>query len=172
MLPATVKAVLDWFTAKTDQRQAAPKLRDERRELIAKWRTGLAESHTAYWQWLVANYKEAPSRTIIVSPLPDPTGFLVGVPFDALLTGVAAPIITAMSVRASDARKADQQRQMHALKAEQEEKMQARKEQRQDKLREQEILSTAAMDFVEASTEILVVSVDKGIFNNVDCSAR
>jgi hypothetical protein len=95
-------------------------------------------------------------------------GFWWGVPLGAIVTGVVAPIITARSVRASDARKAEQERQVLALKAEQEEKMQARKEEREDKLREQESLYTAAMDFVEVSTDILVTSIDiKGIFHSM-----
>jgi Tfp pilus assembly protein PilV len=92
--------------------------------------------------------------------------FWVGVPLGALVTGVVAPIITARSVRASDRRKAEQEQRLQALKAEQEEKMQARKEEREDKLREQESLYTAAMEFVEVSTDILVTAIDiKGIFN-------
>jgi hypothetical protein len=55
-------------------------------------------------------------------------GFWWGVPLGAVVTGVVAPIITARSVRASDARKAEQEREMLALKAEQDEKSQARKE--------------------------------------------
>lgn len=86
----------------------------------------------------------------------------------ALITGVVAPLITARSVRASDARKAEQERAMLALKAEQDEKMQARKEEREDKLREHESLYTAAMDFVEVSTDILVTAIDmKGVFNTM-----
>ncbi|MEX3757646.1 hypothetical protein ABFW00_17680 [Mycobacteroides abscessus] len=45
-------------------------------------------------------------------------GFWWGVPLGVVVTGVVAPIITARSVRASDKRKADQEREMLALKAE------------------------------------------------------
>jgi hypothetical protein len=94
--------------------------------------------------------------------------FWAGVPLGALVTGVIAPIITARSVRASDGRKAEQERQILALKAEQDEKAQARKDEREDKLREQGSLYTAAMEFVEVSTDILVTAIDiKGIFNTM-----
>jgi hypothetical protein len=56
---------------------------------------------------------------------------------------------TYFSTRASDRRKVKQ-----------EEKMQARKDEREDKLREQESLYTAAMEFVEVSTDILVTTID------------
>ena len=95
-------------------------------------------------------------------------GFWWGVPLGALVTGVVAPVITARSVRASDRRKAEQEERIHALKVEQEEKIQARKDEREDKLREQESLYSAAMEFVEVSTDILVTAIDiKGIFNTM-----
>jgi hypothetical protein len=47
-------------------------------------------------------------------------GFWWGVPPGAVVTGVVAPIITARSVRASDKRKADQERAMDDRKAERE----------------------------------------------------
>jgi hypothetical protein len=72
-----------------------------------------------------------------------------------LIVGGLGSFTTYFSTRASDRRKAKQ-----------EEKMQTRKEEREDKLREQESLYTAAMDFVEVSTDILVTSIDmKGVFN-------
>ncbi|MUM21916.1 hypothetical protein FZI91_09400 [Mycobacterium sp. CBMA271] len=82
------------------------------------------------------------------------------------MAGTIGPYITARSVRASDKRKADQEREMLTLKAAQDEKTQARKEEREDKLREHESLYTAAMDFVEVSTGILITAIDmKGVFN-------
>jgi hypothetical protein len=93
-------------------------------------------------------------------------GFWWGVPLGAVVTGVVAPIITARSVRASDARKAEQEREMLALKAEQDEKAQVRKEAREDKLRDQQNLHTAAMEFVEVSSDILMTTIDiKGTWN-------
>lgn len=84
----------------------------------------------------------------------------------SLVTSVVAPLITARSVRASDKRKADQEREMLALKAEQDEKAQARKEAREDKLRDQQNLQTAAMEFVEVASDILVTTIDiKGTWN-------
>lgn len=93
-------------------------------------------------------------------------GFWWGVPLGAVVTGVVAPIITARSVRASDKRKAGQEREMLALKAEQDEKAQMRKEAREDKLRDQQNLHTAAMEFVEVSSDILMTAIDiKGMWN-------
>ncbi|HME17089.1 MAG TPA: hypothetical protein VKG83_16895 [Mycobacterium sp.] len=67
--PATVKAFLDWRTAKADrEHQQTFKLRDERRELIDKWRSRLAQSHADYRRWLVEKYKDVPPRTTIVEP--------------------------------------------------------------------------------------------------------
>lgn len=63
--PATVKAILDWRAAKADR---TLKLRDERRELIDKWRSGLEQAHTEYRQWRQEKYKDAPDRTVIVRP--------------------------------------------------------------------------------------------------------
>jgi hypothetical protein len=71
------------------------------------------------------------------------------------VTAVIAPIITARSVRASDRRKFAQ-----------EEKVLDRKEEREDKLRDRQDLHTAAMEFVEVSSDILVTTIDmKGTFN-------
>jgi hypothetical protein len=68
--PATVKAFLDWRTAKTDrEHQQTLKLRDEHRELIAQWRSGLAQAHTEYRRWLVETHKDVPPRTVVVRPL-------------------------------------------------------------------------------------------------------
>ncbi len=93
-------------------------------------------------------------------------GFWWGVPLGAIVTGVVAPIITARSVHASDKRKAEQEREMLALKAEQDEKAQVRKEVREDKLRDQQNLHTAAMEFVEVSSDILMTTIDiKGLWN-------
>jgi len=67
--PATVKAILDWRTAKADRaHQETLKLRDERRALIDKWRSGLEQAHTEYRQWMQEKYKDAPARTVIVRP--------------------------------------------------------------------------------------------------------
>lgn len=72
-----------------------------------------------------------------------------------LIVGGLGSFTTYFSTRASDRRKAKQ-----------EEKMQTRKEEREDKLREQQSLYTAAMDFVEVCSDILVTSIDmKGVFN-------
>jgi hypothetical protein len=72
-----------------------------------------------------------------------------------LVVGGLGSFTTYFSTRASDRRKAKQ-----------EERMQTRKEEREDKLRDQESLYTAAMDFVEVSTDILVTTIDmKGVFN-------
>jgi hypothetical protein len=90
-------------------------------------------------------------------------GFWWGVPLGA---GVFAPAIAALSTRASDKRKADQEREMLAIKAEHEEKMQTRKEDREDKLRDQQNLQTAGMEFVEVSSDILMTTIDiKGLWN-------
>ena len=73
------------------------------------------------------------------------------------MIGLAGPIIAARRSRKSD-----------QFKAEQEDKMQTRKEEREDKLREQESLYTAAMDFMEVSTDLLVTSIGmKGVFNAI-----
>lgn len=93
-------------------------------------------------------------------------GFWWGVPLGAVVTGVVAPIITTWSVRASDKRKADQEREMLALKAEQDEKAQMRKDAREGKLRDQPSLHTAAMEFVEVSSDILMTTIEvKGIWS-------
>jgi hypothetical protein len=53
-------------------------------------------------------------------------------------------------------------------KAAQEDKMQARKEEREDKLRNEEILYSAAMEFSDVASDILMNSVDiKGAFNSI-----
>jgi hypothetical protein len=67
--PVAIKAVFDWFAAKAERdNQQAVKLRDEHRKLISDWRSGLAASHAMHQRWLVAKYKNVPSRTIIVPP--------------------------------------------------------------------------------------------------------
>jgi predicted metal-dependent hydrolase len=72
-----------------------------------------------------------------------------------LVVGGLGSFTTYFSTRASDRRMAKQ-----------EEKMQARHDEREDKLRQQESLYTAAMEFVEVSTDILVTTIDiKGVFN-------
>jgi hypothetical protein len=67
--PSVVKGALDWRTSKADREdQNALKLREERRDLIDKWRSGLAESHATYQRWLIEKYKDVPPRTVIVEP--------------------------------------------------------------------------------------------------------
>ena len=95
-------------------------------------------------------------------------GFWWGVPLGALVTGVVAPIITARSVRASDARKADQEREMLALKAEQDEKSQARKEAREDQESNRKTIRETATAFGEVCSAILEKAMDnKSVFNAV-----
>ena len=79
--------------------------------------------------------------------------FLTG----SFVSGLLGAGISYLSTHDSDRRKAKQ-----------EEKMQTRKEEREDRLREQERLYTAAMDFMEVSTDMLVTSIDmKGVFNAI-----
>lgn len=67
--PSGAKAILDWRSAKADrEHQQTLKLRDERRELIEKWRSVLAESHAEYRRWLIEKYKDVPPRTVVVEP--------------------------------------------------------------------------------------------------------
>lgn len=95
-------------------------------------------------------------------------GFWWGVPLGAFVTGVVAPIITARSVRASDKRKADQEREMLALKAEQDEKAQTRKEAREDQESSRKIVRETATAFGEVCSAILEKAIDnKSVFNAV-----
>lgn len=95
-------------------------------------------------------------------------GFWWGVPLGAFVTGVIAPIITARSVRASDKRKADQEREMLALKAEQDEKAQARKEVREDQESNRKIIRETATAFGEVCSAILEKAMDnRSVFNAV-----
>ncbi|BDB40153.1 hypothetical protein Mkiyose1665_53220 [Mycobacterium kiyosense] len=95
-------------------------------------------------------------------------GFWWGVPLGAVVTGVIAPLITARSVRASDARKATQEREMLALKAEQDEKAQVRKEAREDQESNRKIIRETATAFGEVCSAILEKAMDnKSIFNAV-----
>lgn len=95
-------------------------------------------------------------------------GFWWGVPLGAVVTGVIAPIITARSVRASDKRKADQEREMLALKAQQDEKAQARKEAREDQESNRKIIRETATAFGEVCSAILEKAMDnKSVFNAV-----
>lgn len=77
--------------------------------------------------------------------------FLTG----SFVSGLLGAGIGYVSTRSSDKRKFKQ-----------EEKMQTRKEDREDKLRDQQNLHTAAMEFVEVSSDILVSTIDiKGMWN-------
>jgi hypothetical protein len=84
-------------------------------------------------------------------------GFWWGVPLGAIVTGVVAPIITARSVRASDARKATQERAMDDRKAE-----------REDLRSNRQILREAANAFSEVCSSVFEKAIDsKGVFNTV-----
>ncbi|MCV7198132.1 hypothetical protein [Mycobacterium angelicum] len=106
-------------------------------------------------------------------------GLWWGVPLGAIVAGTVGPVITARSVRASDRRKGTQEEKMHTLKADQDERLQAQKdaredklrrekEEREDKLRREETLYSAAIEFTEVASDILMNSVDiKGAFNSI-----
>jgi len=68
-LPATIKTVLDWRTARTDrEHNAAEKLRDDRRAQITRWQEGLAAAAADYQLWYIGRYgTETSGRTVTVS---------------------------------------------------------------------------------------------------------
>jgi hypothetical protein len=74
-----------------------------------------------------------------------------------LITGVVAPLITARSLRASDARKATQDERMHKLKVDQEELTTKR-----------QLLRETATNFTEVCSGVIEKVVDsKSVFNSV-----
>lgn len=84
-------------------------------------------------------------------------GFWWGVPLGAVVTGVVAPIITARSVRASDKRKADQERTMDDRKAD-----------REDLRSNRQILRESANEFSAVCSSVFEKAIDsKGVFNTV-----
>jgi hypothetical protein len=83
--------------------------------------------------------------------------FWAGFPSGALVTGIVAPILTARSVRASDARK-----------AEQEDKMDAKKAEREDLRSNRQLIRETATAFSEVCSSVFEKALDtKGIFNAV-----